>query len=80
LEGEARLAPNASLQVTVSKVGGAEVWRGGAARVATGRSGILAQADVPASVLEPNDYVVRLFSGAAAQPEPVESYFLRVRR
>ena len=79
LEGYAATAPSGALRVTVSRVGGEDVWRGEGTRV-TGTAGLLAQAEVPASVLEPNDYVVRLFRSASSQPEPLESYFLRVRR
>jgi len=78
LEGDARIAPNGALRLTVSKVGGDEVWRGQAGRSGI-RGGTLAQAEVPASALVPDDYVVRVFS-ASSQAEPVESYFLRVRR
>ena len=78
LEGDAGIATSGALRVVVSRVGGNEVWHGEARRV--GRGGILAQTEVPASLLMPEDYVVRLFSGAGSQTEPLESYFLRVRR
>lgn len=78
LEGTGARARPDQMRVEIRTVGGREVWQGSAA--AELRSGILARADVRATALPADDYIVTLFeTGTGGSERERERYFLRVR-
>ncbi len=79
LEGDARAARLESARAVVRPVTGDEVWRGTADDARAG-PGSVAQIDVPAVKLPPDDYIVTLFSaGTNGVEQERYRYFLRVR-
>ena len=80
LEGEQRVRQPGALQVVLRTVDGTEKWRGSATPRARGGPGVLAEAELPASVLTPDDYILELFESASGRPQPIASYFIRVSR
>jgi hypothetical protein len=80
LEGEPRPARARALQVVLRTVDGTEMWRGPARSPASGAPGVLAEAELPASVLTPDDYILELFESGPGRPQPIASYFVRLRK
>jgi hypothetical protein len=80
LEGDAGAPRLERARAIVRPVTGDEVWRGTADDARPGPPGSVAQIDVPAVKLPPDDYIVTLFSAAASGVEQERyRYFLRVR-
>lgn len=81
LEGETPGQAIATGRAVIRTVSGRDVWRGSIASAGTLAPGIVAHAEVPASKLAPDDYVVTLFESRPATAEIERGrYFLRVRR
>ena len=79
LDGEWRGGRRGPLHVAISRVGGSEVWRGPAAD-GNLPGGTIAQVDVPATVLAPDDYLIELVDDVSRGSRVLESYFLRTRQ
>lgn len=80
LEGEPGDRPLARGRVAIRKVSGDDIWQGPTAAPVSLPAGVIAQAEVPASRLQPDDYVVALYeTGLTGAESERHRYFLRVR-